>query len=137
MSDIEDDSSTAHPLVKFINHLEFARYKAQEQGEDWVLTTHPTKPNLFLKQIESRGVLVGITYGAKQNVSRIELLEFINMMNSELLFMKVYCSDEELICLETFFEGDYDRTNFSILLENIEFDMQLFLSHELSESCVE
>ncbi|AFY59555.1 YbjN domain-containing protein [Synechococcus sp. PCC 6312] len=137
MRNIESDSPTAHPLAKFINHLEFAGYRVQEQGEDWVLNLHPRKTNLFLKQIDNRGILVSTIYGAKQNIGRPDLLEFINSLNAQLLFMKLYLTDEDLIRLETFFEGDYDRTNFSILLENIDLDMQTFLSHELLHSYVE
>ncbi|MEA5599074.1 hypothetical protein [Rivularia sp. UHCC 0363] len=48
--------------------------------------------------------------------------------------MKAYLTDEGLMRIETFFEGDYDRTNFSILLENIDFDMNTFFEHDLTEA---
>lgn len=132
MEDINLQSSIAHPLAKYRNHLEFAGYKIEEEEEDWLYGRHPRKVDLLLKKIEERGVLISTLYRLKENVDRASFLEFINSLNAEFLFMKAYLTNEGMMRIETFFEGDYDRTNFSILLENIEFDMNILFEHELT-----
>ncbi len=134
MQDIDLQNAVAHCLAKYRNHLEFTGYKIEDEGEDWLFSRHPRKANLWLKKVGDRGILVSTMYGVKENVKRTNFLEFINSLNAEFLFMKAYLNDEGLLRLETFFEGDYDRTNFSILLENIEFDMNIFLENQLLEA---
>jgi hypothetical protein len=134
MQDVDLESAVAHPLAKYRNHLEFNGYRIEDEGEDWLFSRHPRKVNLSLKKIGERGVLVSTLYGVKENVERTSLLEFNNTLNAELLFMKVYLDSEGLLRIETFFEGDYDRTNFSILLENIDFDMNMFFEHDLTRA---
>jgi hypothetical protein len=34
--------------------------------------------------------------------------------------------------METFFEGEYDRSNFSLLLENLEYDISVFSQNMLT-----
>lgn len=133
MPDINIQGSVAHTLAKYRNHLEFTGYNVEDVGEDAIFSRHPRKPNLWLKQVGDRGVLVSILYNAKENVRRSNFLEFLNALNAEFLFMKAYLNDEGTLRLETFFEGDYDRTNFSILIENIDFDMNVLFNHELLE----
>ena len=134
MQDIDLQDAVAHPLAKYRNHLEFTGYKVEDEGEDWLFGRHPRKVNLWLKKIGDRGILVSTLYGVKDNVKRTSLLEFANALNAEFLFMKAYLTDEGLMRIETFFEGDYDRTNFSILLENIDFDIDTFFKHDLTEA---
>lgn len=134
MQDIDLQNAVAHSLAKYRNHLEFTGYKIEDEGEDWLFGRHPRKVNLWLKKLGDRGVLVSTTYGVKENIRRTNFLEYANSLNAEFLFMKAYLNDEGLMRLETFFEGDYDRTNFSILLENIDFDMNIFYKSELTEA---
>jgi hypothetical protein len=48
--------------------------------------------------------------------------------------MKAYIyGDENDLFLETFAEGEYDRTNFSIMLDNIEYDMDILINHKLTK----
>lgn len=136
MENMDLQNSVAHSLVKYRNHLEFAGYKVEDGEHDSLIGFHPRKTNLYLEKIGERGVLVSTLYGVKDNADRTCLLEFINSLNAEFLFMKAYLNDRELI-IETFFEGDYDRTNFSILLENIDSDMNVFFEHELTEAYME
>ncbi len=135
MEDLDLQNTVTHSLVKYRNHLEFAGYKIKDEEEDCLIGLHPRKTNLYLEKIGERGVLVSTVYDIKDNVGRTSLLEFINTLNAEFLFMKAYLNDEELI-IETFFEGDYDRTNFSILLENIDSDMNVFFGHQLTEEYI-
>ena len=136
MQDINIQNTPAHSLSKYRNHLEFNGYKIEEQEDDRIFGLHPRKPNLILRKIGNRGVLVSTLCYVKKNINRINILEFTNVLNTELFFMKAYLDDERLI-IETFFEGDYDRTNFSILLENIDFDMRTFLEHKLTETYIQ
>lgn len=134
MQDVDLQSAVAHSLAKYRNHLEFSGYKVDDEEEDWLLSRHPRKVNLYLKKIADRGVLVSTFYTVKENVKRTSLLEFTNALNAEFLFVKAYLTEEGQMRIETFFEGEYDRTNFSILLENIDFDLSTFLEHDLTES---
>ena len=132
MQNIDIQNTSAHSLIKYRNHLEFNGYKIEDEEDDYLISLHPRKVNLMLRRIEDRGVLVSTFYSIKENINRMDILEFINILNGELFFIKTYITDEGLI-LETFFEGDYDRTNFSILLENIDFDMTTFFEHDLTK----
>ncbi len=85
-------------------------------------------------EIKTRGVLVNTLYGVKENINRTSFLEFINALNTEFMFMKAYINDQGLMRIETFFEGDYDRTNFSILLDNIDSDIDTLFGHDLTEA---
>jgi hypothetical protein len=122
----------AHPLAKYRNHLEFNGYQVEED-EELLLCHHPRKTNLIIKYIFSRGVLIRSFYSFDQNINRIDLLEYINELNSDFIFMKAYIDRDNDLSIETFSEGDYDRTNFSILLDNIEYDMGIFGNHKLTQ----
>ncbi len=137
MHNIDLPNAVAHPLAKYRNHLEFTGYKIEDEKEDWLFSRHPRKADLALKKIGDRGVLVSTLFRVKENLKRTSLLEFTNALNADFLFMKTYLTDEGSMRLETFFEGDYDRTNFSILLENIDFDINLFFEHDLTSTYVE
>ena len=136
MQDISLQNPAAHPLAKYRNHLEFNGYKIEEE-EDLLVGRHPRKANLILKKVEDRGVLINIQYNLKENSKRINLLEFINCLNADFVFAKSYIDNENLMHIETFLEGEYDRTNLSIALDNIEFDMNIFFENELTETYVE
>jgi hypothetical protein len=136
LQDISLQNPVAHSLAKYRNHLEFNGYKIEEE-EDLLFGRHLRKANLVLKKIEDRGILINIQYDVKENVKRINLLEFINSLNTEFLFVKAYIDDESLMHIETFLEGEYDRTNFSIILDNIEFDMNILFQNELTETYIE
>ncbi|HEY9878116.1 MAG TPA: YbjN domain-containing protein [Leptolyngbyaceae cyanobacterium] len=134
---MQDDNQgeVAHSLAKYRNHLEFNGYRVEDEEEDFLFCRHPRKVNLCLKKIADRGVLVSTLYSVEETVSRAELLEYANDLNTDFLFMKAYLDEDGLMHFETFFEGDYDRTNFSLLLENIEFDINNILSgNELTEA---
>lgn len=132
MSDINIEA-TAHPLAKYRNHLEFNGYQVQEEDDKIIVATHPRKQNLSLQGFPERGVYVCAVYSFLPGVERGNVLEYINELNSQLMYLKAYVDEENNLVLETFYEGDYDRKNFSILLENIEDDWQIITGHELSE----
>ncbi|MGI0484832.1 YbjN domain-containing protein [Pantanalinema rosaneae CENA516] len=136
MQDLNLSEAVAHPLARYRNHLEFNGYVVEE-GDGVILCRHPRKPNLIVTDFDSRGVSVATVYNCDPDVKRLHLLEYLNELNAEFLFMKAYVDEENCLLLETFFEGAYDRTNFSILLENIEYDMARFFEHKLTEAYVE
>ncbi|MBH8572900.1 DNA mismatch repair protein [Nostocaceae cyanobacterium CENA369] len=122
----------AHPLVRYRNHLEFNGYQVQEDN-DLLLCRHPRKHNLLVKHIPHRGVLIRALYSSKPNIHKMSLLEYVNELNSEFMFMKAYIHNpENNLFIETFSEGEYDRIIFSILLDNLEYDMELFSNHQLT-----
>ena len=133
MSELNTSESLAHSLARYRNHLEFNGYHVEED-EELLFCRHPRKHNLMLRHIDGRGVLIRTIYSSETNIKRINLLEYVNELNSEFLFMKAYIYGEENdLYLETFSEGEYDRTNFSIMLENIEYDMDVLVHHQLTK----
>ncbi len=134
MNSVND--ATSHPLAKYRNHLEFNGYRIEEM-EDSIICFHPRKSNLFLKMVSSRGVLASITYSFKQHVGRLSILEYINDLNSVFLFTKAYVDIDNDLVLETFLEGEYDKTNFSLLLDNIGYDMGLLGRHGMTQEYVQ
>lgn len=132
MHDLNIDNAVAHPLARYRNHLEFHGYHVEEE-ENIILGRHSRKPNLIIEAVTDRGVLVGTVYALNPKINRVQLLEYINQLNSNFLFMKAYTDDKDGFTMETFLEGGYDRTNFSLLLDNIDYDLQILYSHELTE----
>lgn len=132
MSELGISDSTAHPLAYYRNHLEFLGYRVEE-GDDEIVGRHTRKPNLMVRPISDRGVLVSTVYSFKTSFSRLETLEYVNTLNSTLMFMKAYVDEDDDLVMETFFEGQYDRSNFSILLDNIDYDTRIFLELELTQ----
>ncbi|MDJ0726641.1 MAG: hypothetical protein QNJ38_16160 [Prochloraceae cyanobacterium] len=135
MNYLNISETTAHPLALYKNHLEFNGYQVTEEGDN-LFCTHRRKMNLVLHNWYDRGVLVMSIFSCDRNVSKIELLEYINELNSSFLFMTAYLSDERDLILQTFFDGDYDRTDFSILLDNIAFDEDIFCENESSKTYI-
>ncbi|BAZ38122.1 hypothetical protein NIES4101_40570 [Calothrix sp. NIES-4101] len=134
MTNINISDTTAHPLAKYSNHLEFNGYQIQED-EELLICRHSRKANLILRHVADRGVLISTLYSCEPDVTRINLLEYVNQLNSELIFIKAYISEDEEetnLIMETFFEGEYNRTNFSILLDNIDYDMDIFEQNEFT-----
>ncbi|MBD2074809.1 DNA mismatch repair protein [Phormidium sp. FACHB-592] len=132
MQDLGISDAVAHPLAYYRNHLEFNGYQVEED-DDTILGRHARKANLIIRQILGRGVLVSTIYGVEPETKRIHLLEYVNDLNTVFLFMKAYLGQDNDLFLETFLEGDYDRTNFSILLENIEYDIATFYKNEMTK----
>ena len=131
MSDLNISDATAHPLTRYRNHLEFLGYRVEE-GEDDLVGRHTRKPNLMVRPISDRGVLVSTIYSFTHGLDRLATLEYVNDLNGALMFMKAYVDDDLDLVMETFFEGQYDRSNFSILLDNVEYDMRVFFSMDLT-----
>jgi hypothetical protein len=77
--------------------------------------------------------LVSIVYSFEPDLDRLDLLEYVNELNLYFTFLKAYLDEDDDLILETFFEGEYDRTNFSIMLDNIEYDTDVLLDNELTQ----
>lgn len=136
MEDLNISNAEVHPLVLYRNHLEFNGYRVQESDSE-LICIHSRKPNLIVKPISDRGVLVSTLYTFNEDISRIEVLEYTNQLNSEFIFMKAFVDEENNLIMDTFFEGEYDRTNFSILLDNIEYDMANFRDNPSTKEYLE
>ncbi len=134
MQDMNIQDTTVHPLAKYRNHLEFNGYHVEED-DDLLFCRHSRKANLILRSISDRGVLISTLYSCEANIQMVNLLTYVNGLNADFLFIKAYINEEEerSLVIETFFEGNYDRTNFSILLDNFEYDMNIFYQNELTE----
>ncbi|MBD1922848.1 DNA mismatch repair protein [Microcoleus sp. FACHB-831] len=133
MSDININEATAHPLAKFRNHLEFNGYNVQEQDDTSIGATHPRKVSLALTHLPDRGVYIASYFNSKPSIARQDMLEYINELNSQFCFIKAYIDGENNLAFDTSYEGDYDRKNFSIILENIDEDWKIFAVHKLTE----
>ncbi len=134
MQDMNIQDTTVHPLAKYRNHLEFNGYHVEED-DDLLFCRHSRKANLILRSISDRGVLVSTLYSCEANIQMVNLLTYVNGLNADFLFIKAYINEEEerSLVIEAFFEGNYDRTNFSILLDNFEYDMNIFYQNKLTE----
>lgn len=137
MRDMNFQGTVAHCLVKYRNHLEFTGYNIIEENENSLFGSHCYQVPLWLTKIGERGVLVNTAYHLPENVGRADILEFINSLNAEFLFMKAYLNYKGCLRLETFSAGEYDRRNFSILLHNIEFDINTFFANELTATYIQ
>lgn len=126
MPNIEINDNVAHPLALFRNHLEFHGYRVQEDQE-LIFCRHQRKHNLVIRNVPERGVLISTMYNINEAIKRIELLEFLNRINSELFFSKAYADEENTFVVETFFEGNYDRNNFTLILDNLETDLSFIM----------
>ncbi len=136
MENLNLDSTAVHPLVLYRNHLEFHGYRVEESDQS-LTCRHPRKTTLFLNQISSRGVNVRTAYSLNPSIDRVNVLEYINHLNAELLFLKAWLYESDTLFLDTFSEGSYDRTTFSTLLDNFEFDMEIFWSDPLTDNYLE
>ncbi len=134
MQHMNIQDTTVHPLAKYRNHLEFNGYHVEED-DDLLFCRHSRKANLILRSISDRGVLISTLYSCTANIQMVNLLTYVNALNADFLFIKAYINEEEerSLVIETFFEGNYDRTNFSILLDNFEYDMNILYQNELTE----
>jgi hypothetical protein len=130
MPEINIGESLAHPLVRYRNHLEFNGYSVEEDDE-LLLCRHQRKHSLIVKHIHNRGVLIRILYSCNLNINRVYLLEYVNELNLLFMFMKAYIDNlGSNLYMEIFCEGEYNRTNFSITLDNIEYDMETFMNYQ-------
>lgn len=130
MHDINVDA-VAHPLAKYRNHLEFHGYHVEED-DDLLICHHARKADLVVQGFSERGVLIILSYSFNPRIKRIDCLEYVNKLNAEFLFMKAYL-DEDCLMMQTFCEGEYNKTNFSILLDNLEYDITVIDQNELTE----
>lgn len=132
MNNLNISETTAHPLALYKNHLEFNGYQVIEKEAESLLCTHRRKMNLILHDFRDRGVLIMSIFSGDRTINRSKLLAYINELNSEFFFIKAHLDEENDLILRTFFAGEYDRINFSILLDNIEYDEHTLLNHELT-----
>lgn len=133
MSEMNINDAVAHPLAKYRNHLEFNGYQVDEEEEDLLLCRHPRKQNMVLRHVPDRGVLITIPFDCEPDIDKINLLEYVNDLNADFMFIKAYVDEEKTLFLETFFDGDYDRKNFSTLLDNIESDMEVLAENDFTQ----
>ena len=133
MTEMNINDAVAHPLAKYRNHLEFNGYQVDEEEDALLLCRHPRKQNMVLRYIPDRGVLITIPFDCEPDINKINLLEYVNGLNADFIFIKAYVDEEKTLFLETFFDGDYDRKNFSTLLDNIESDLEVLGDNELTQ----
>lgn len=126
MQDLGISDAIAHPLAYYRNQLEFNGYRVEEEGEA-LIARHPRKPPLELRQFASRGgVLARFYWTFDPSIERTQLLELSNNANAQFICMRAYVDQENKFWMEAFSEGDYDKTTFSVLLENIGEDVEIF-----------
>lgn len=131
-----DISNLSHPLALYRNHLEFYGYRVEEE-EGYILAYHSRRPSLLVRLVDDRGVLVSIVYGFAEDLGRPEMLEYLNELNRGLVFLKAYVDEDNNLVMEYFFEGEYDRTRFSILIDNVQGDFDLLMSHPQTDDYLE
>jgi hypothetical protein len=138
-SAIDVIQAPVHPLVEYLNHLECRSYRIEENDDDdddgpwYICYGNFDLPVLIVKNVPDIGVGIKIFYCGKANVERIYLLEHINMFNRCFSFLKLLIDEEGDLMMIAFLEGDYNREQFSILLEGIEDEVREFENHELTK----
>lgn len=131
MEDVITEATT-HPLVYYRNQLEFNGYRVEEDGTG-IIARHPRKAPIQIRPLASRGgVLAAVFYTPYPTVERTQLLEYANDLNTDFVSLKAYLTEAHTLFMEAFLEGEYDKTNFSVFLENIDKDMVFFWQHELT-----
>lgn len=130
MNGINTDD-VAHPLARYSNHLKFNGYHIEE-NENVLYCLHHKRPSFIVKYVPNLGIFISTFEDLKANIERIRFLEYVNDLNSSFLVMRAYI-DHSHLKMATFLEDDYNMTRFSNLLDNIEYDMEVFMEHELTE----
>lgn len=133
MNHLNISKSTSHPLALYKNHLEFNGYQIIEEGENHLFCTHRRKLDLILNSFSHyHGVLVVSIFSFKRTINRSEILEYINDLNSSFLTINAHIDGGNNLIFQSFFQGDYDRTNFSLFLDNIDCDKDIWINKELT-----
>lgn len=138
MNEINKDSEiqVSHSLERYKNHLEFLGYIAEEDGESSIFAKHHRKDNLWVLKFGCDiGILARLTYvfPSRFNSDPVLLYIYANDLNNQFYFLRACVSSFSdggyYLRLESVLEGDYDRRNFSIFLDNIERDLDVFNSY--------
>lgn len=126
---------TAHALQYYKNHCEFFGYSIEETSESSIICHHSKKDTLRLVLLNyGAGVMAQIFYKIpeKFKYDPNPLYIYANDLNYRLIFMKACITGVEtgkiFITLSSVIEGDYNRKNFAIFLDNIDNDMVHFHS---------
>lgn len=125
--------SLTHALEHYKNHCEFLGYCVEEDGEAAIFCNHQRKDSVsFVLLNHGAGVMAQIFYALPEHLADepLTLYYYANELNYIFIFMKAAIRGVEdrkpYIMLTSVCEGEYNRKNFSIFLDNIEQDMNQF-----------
>jgi hypothetical protein len=115
-------------------------YTIEEEDEQEIICRHARKDTLSLIHLDyGMGVLAQILYEFPEQFidDPMPLYVYANMLNGVFIFTKAYIHVPEgkqppLLSISSVLEGDYDRKNFSIFLDNLEEDLRSFEEHPAS-----
>lgn len=118
----------------YCSNFEFTLYETGTKAPPLKRGWRSRKVHLSLKHVGGQGVFVSTHCLVKADVEKVPLLEYINVLNIEFLFMKAYMAQEGMVELALFSKGLHDQAKTLLLLEDIYFDMHTFMEHELTDA---
>ncbi|BAU09958.1 hypothetical protein LEP3755_04350 [Leptolyngbya sp. NIES-3755] len=127
---------TTHALEYYKNHCEFLGYTVEETEEFSIYCRHSRKDALRLILLNrGAGVMAQIIYGFPKHLHHDlnALYMYANDLNGMFYFMKAYVrifdDNPPALFFTSVFEGDYNRQNFAVFLENIYEDMDKWANY--------
>lgn len=131
-----EEITTTHALEYYKNHCEFLGYSVEYDGDYSIICTHSRKSTLSLFLLNHDvGVLARVLYFMPEKFinNLMPLYAYANELNYNFNYMKAYIREANdgtpFIILSSVLEGDYNRKNFAIFLENIDQDLDKFHSY--------
>ena len=119
------------------NHAQFLGYKVEEIDSNILSLTPENADRLWWWWLVRRdhGVLARrIMNPAAPGASRIDMLEFVNAVNclceAVCITLEVGKNGETQIFAQSFLEGQYNRSNFTIFMERINQELSTAVSNE-------
>jgi len=132
MQAIHFSSPIGSCVGSFCKDFEFTLYRMGERSGDQIIGQQSRPVQFSFKNVGERGVFVSTHCFVKAHVEKACLLEFINVLNIEFLFLKAYIAQERVVEIALFSKGFHDQAKTLLLLEDIYFDMNTFMVHELT-----
>lgn len=109
------------PLAEFRTHLEFLGYTVTRNADEWLVATHPTRPNVFAKELPLGVRLVAMfTIGHLEAEGHAAWLAYVNHRNGESTLVKfalVVGEGEASLRVSALFPPAYERTHVGVLLD--------------------
>lgn len=125
-----------------LTHLEFFGYSfdKKDDDDDSIMGKHEQKGMLIMRKYLG-GILFQKYYKINGNAkkSRLEYLNFINQLNSKANLATFSADlDDDLLRVDSYYLGNYDKQSFGVFLEAWHFDARDFLfGHEKCETFLE
>jgi phage gp46-like protein len=125
-------TTTDQTKDQIVSHLQFLGYDVSKE-EKFIRARHSKKPNLIVR-VFSDGALHTSIWGTSDYAkgNRLALLEYVNALNQGAAIARYYADKDIDLIVESWYSGDYDRTNYARFLELCDSDFEKLI--KISES---